>query len=350
MASSHPGRGLAFSAGPSRSPPSECTPTSIIPIGTVRRIRNQVEARAAAYNRESVSVRITRARDYVFDNLYGTGLTYRDKLRIVEQLGLSHLTPSTANFLRIHEDMFQAVAKTQQMAMRAAMNTTIDVLTQAEICILNLRSQVSYNDVLSTLNGTLLQNMRVSGDFEEEAFRTAGLLAAEFARTLRVWDDRSSDQMEDLELENVGADHDIDALGRDIHLDQTLIQPGTIVFRELQTTHHSIPVAVMETDAEAFTKYTGPPTPPPSPSPYLEITPKSMSVEALMNETDDEYEDEDDEDQICGICMQAYTDFHRAFCLAACGHIYGKTCISRWVNSIAANANLCPKCRTPLCK
>lgn len=319
MASSNSGRGLVYLAEPDRSLAPKYTPASVIPIGTVRRIRNQLEARAAVHNRENVSVLIARAHRHVVENLYGTNLTYKDKLRIAEQLGLHHLTSPIAGFLRIHEDMFQAVAKTQCMAMRATTSSTIDVLTRAEICILNLRNQVCYNDILSTLNGTLLQNMRVSGEFEKETITIGGLLAAEFTRTLQMWEDRSLYELDDVELENVGPDHDIDTLGKDVLL------------------------ADKETTASAFMNNTCLPTPPPSPN----KTSESMSVEALINETDDE---EDDESQFCGICMELYTDSHPAFCLAACGHIYGKTCLTKWVNSIAPNANLCPECRASLCK
>jgi hypothetical protein len=201
--------------------------------------------------------------------------------------------------------------------MRVQRRATIDILTQIEIRIFHMQNTVFHADIVSTMSGTLLQTMRVAGNFDTEAFALRDLLVDEFARVLTSWDDHSSDGLEDHELENVGPNSDINTLGQDVEAPQTRFE--TI-------TGSSIYLSTPSSSSTTFT-------------------------DAMMNETDDEYDDEDDDRHRCSICIEQYTtSAHRAFRLTACGHIFGKTCISNWVNSVARNANTCPQCRVVLCK
>lgn len=60
----------------------------------------------------------------------------------------------------------------------------------------------------------------------------------------------------------------------------------------------------------------------------------------------------DDRDQIqrCCICLETWSETHPAFLITICKHTVGKPCLSQWLNSTSRNANLCPHCRTLLCK
>ena len=206
--------------------------------------------------------------------------------------------------------------------MRVQRDATIDVLTKIEIRILHMQNTVFHAEIMSTLSGTRLQTMRVAGDFDAEASTLRNLLVDEFAKVLTSWDDHSSDELEDHELENVGPDNDINAIGQDVEAPRT--QCGT---NSRSSIHPSTP-------SSSSTMFAG-----------------FMTMDALMNETDDEYDDEDDDSRRCSICIEQYTtSAHRSFRLMACGHVFGKSCISNWVNSVARNANTCPQCRTVLCK
>jgi hypothetical protein len=93
----------------------------------------------------------------------------------------------------------------------------------------------------------------------------------------------------DAELENVGADHDVDDFGRDVAARSVISTSGEV--------------------------------------------------------------DENDHSQDCCICLEAYdTDLHPGFQVKECGHIIGKSCLATWLNSISKNSNLCPHCRSKLCE
>ena len=208
------------------------------------------------------------------------------------------------------------------MSMRVQRNATVDVLIQAEIRILHMHNTVLHANIISTMSGSIPQAMRVAGDFDVEARTLKWLLIDEFVRTLTQWDERVTNDLADHELENVGPDHDIKTIGEDVK-----------------------PSPVQYGVCTGFSPHS------PTPSLPLSTPTEVMSMEALMNESDDGYDDEDSEDRRCSICIEPYIiDTHRAFRLTACGHVFGKNCLSRWVNSIARNANTCPQCRTVLCK
>lgn len=50
----------------------------------------------------------------------------------------------------------------------------------------------------------------------------------------------------------------------------------------------------------------------------------------------------------CCICLELFSESHAAFEIIACGHMVGKSCLSRWLNCTSPNANTCPCCRKQL--
>ncbi|KAF1973434.1 hypothetical protein BU23DRAFT_428901, partial [Bimuria novae-zelandiae CBS 107.79] len=257
-----------------------------IPVGTVQYIRGELEARIAAQNRENDSVLLERTHEHA-SAMHQRHQTYAGQLRVVEALGLCNLTSDLIEFLRAHDNMYRAITRTDHVSHRAEQSSTIDPLTYVAIRIHSLRNIFYYQRIISTFSSEHLKTMRKSGALESAIVKLKDILIKEYLQILAAWDDLTASLLEDHELENVGPDHDINDLGQDVKRPQV--------------------------------------------------------------EDETAYDDEDDADRYCSICAEIYTDHHPAFCLTACGHTFGKACISQWVNSTARNANLCPQCRQPLC-
>lgn len=61
----------------------------------------------------------------------------------------------------------------------------------------------------------------------------------------------------------------------------------------------------------------------------------------------DDPENDDDDGMTCPICLDYWElhGDHRPVCLK-CGHIFGESCIRRWLRECAPNQKLCPQCKT----
>jgi hypothetical protein len=124
-------------------------------------------------------------------------------------------------------------------------------------------------------------------DLERQLFnRCVELLQADIIRILTRMDQMHTALWTDVELENVGPDHDVDDYG-------------------------------------------------------FEVTPRDSRSTTL-----DPYDDTSH----CCICLVPYTSAHTAFEITACRHTVGKACLSTWLNGTSLNANTCPQCRAELFK
>lgn len=279
---------------------------------------------------------------------------YETRLQAVEAVGLFHMGPSLTQFFNDHERMWRATTRTFQIAERARCDLTVDVLTHVNIRILDIRNRFSRRWIMSTCSPHAIHAMRVSGEFDANVSNLKDLLTNEFTRVLRVWDELASANLEVYELENLGPDHNIDDLGRviDCLLTRCDVIPGATIRHHLGDPLRNLHMQSIVTIENRSRNYQDLPTPPPSPKFALEDTTSGAFQESQHDDQEDTESDEDgeNEDPYCSICTESYTANHRAFRLARCGHIFGKACISRWVNSTALNANLCPECRAELCE
>ena len=96
-----------------RSSSSDASLSNIIPFGTVERLRGDLERRAAAQHQESDTVLIARAREYA-DRSYGSSITYEERLRVAEIIGLSGLPSSLAGFVQAHDEMAHSINRTRR--------------------------------------------------------------------------------------------------------------------------------------------------------------------------------------------------------------------------------------------
>jgi hypothetical protein len=54
------------------------------------------------------------------------------------------------------------------------------------------------------------------------------------------------------------------------------------------------------------------------------------------------------EDQCCVVCLETHGFI--SVKMSACGHYFHLACIKEWLNQTSPNANLCPECRTQICR
>ena len=59
----------------------------------------------------------------------------------------------------------------------------------------------------------------------------------------------------------------------------------------------------------------------------------------------------DNDGQVCSICLELWTNsgLHRVVSLK-CGHLFGKSCIKRWIKSKKKTKARCPECKKTFCK
>lgn len=161
----------------------------------------------------------------------------------------------------------------------------MDVLEQATHRVHNIRTAYYVNFVETSGSETERQRMMHDPLFISEFTECTNLLQNEVVHQLTRLNALHPNPGKDLELENVGPDHNIDDFG------------------------HQLPLSCSPTISE--------PT---------------------------------DPSNRCCICLCPWTATHPPFRITACAHTVGKPCLERWLNSTARNANLCPCCRTSLCK
>jgi hypothetical protein len=315
-----------------------------ISYGTVQRICNETEARIAQQGRETDTVLLRRAQGHA-GVLRVAGRTYRQRLDVIAAVGIFNMGPSLTEFFHDHENMWRAVDSTTEIAQRARRSSTVDVLSQVSIRIIDIRNRSTRQWVMSTCNNA----MQATEGYDDNISTLRGILADEVVHVLTIWDALSSIHLYDHELNNVGPDHNIDDLGQEVTKSRDQKETTVEVASELRV---DSPFDELEGDTAVAQSTKGKATclltPPPSPRFACDGT----FEDAFMDDDDDEedYFDEDDVDRLCSICTEPYTDGHPAFSLTICGHIFGKACISRWVNSTSRNANTCPHCRRTLCK
>lgn len=268
----------------------------VIPVGTVHTTRLAFEARIREHQYEQDFVLIDRALENS-DELSYMHRSYDAQSRIVEHLGLSHLTPSLHGFIHDHDNMFQAIVRSRQFAVSAWCLRESEPVTWIVRRILYLAKEHSAITIRWSRAPQRIQRT-FEKYFRPETQQLCEVILEELVDVLSRIDLRAFDANGDVELENVGADHDIKDFGADIQ--------------------GELPVDW------------GP------------------SVNNLISKPD---LDQWDHAMRCCICLDIYdSSAHEAFAIAICGHVAGKPCLTAWLNSTSTNANTCPHCRAMLCK
>jgi hypothetical protein len=263
-----------------------------IPFGTVRNRFQTFKSQIAHHKHEADGVLLTRSIASL-DVLIRRGRTYATQLHIVELLGLSHLFLDLLNFLREHKNLYRSAIRRRQAARIAFRHDKVDVIERVQCRLQNMRIVFSLNVICGTEDESVKNRMREDGCFNREMQELNQLLETEHVRVLHRIQALTPQFGKEIELENIGPDHDIHDFGQDI-------QPALGQYQ------------------------------------------KSANTEGLDSE-------ERDHTHLCCICIDKYDNVHPAFLLHRCGHILGASCFATWLNSTAPRANLCPQCRMKLC-
>lgn len=257
-----------------------------IPIGTVEHRRQAFELRIAEHRHERSTVLINRA----LRNATALPRPYTEYLRMAEHYTLSHLPEPLLHFLRDHDNLHRSVVRSRRLARNAVSNPDMDLLTRVALRILGLKN-VYYFGVIRESRVLHEQPQAIDQPQAEQVIRECtDALTDEIFRILSRVEALLPDATNDVELENVGPDHNVNHFGRDVPQDTE-------------------PLAGMDKP------------------------------------------DANDPSIRCCICLDGYNAAtHPGFLVSRCKHIIGKPCLSTWLNSTSGNSNLCPYCRTQLCE
>ncbi|KAK7178704.1 hypothetical protein PSPO01_15233 [Paraphaeosphaeria sporulosa] len=325
-----------------REPPSKVE-ISVIPVGTVQRLRNQVEARITPEVPVPDDVLLIRAQDHA-SALRQSRRTYKQRLRVAAEIGLFRMSPSLTRFIHDHDNMTRAVARSSELARRARNSSGVDTLTYVNICIIAVRNRLSRTWTITTFSSCAREALKATGTIDPAIETLRVMLEDVVVHILTLWDELSLRYLDENQLKNVGPDHNIDDFGHET----TVGVAG----------EHRVNGPISDDKmghAQSKGNTNSLPTPPPSPARIH--TSNGTLVDDNLDDNDDgdddkedDYSNSDDDSHHCSICTDPYTNRHRAFSLTRCGHIFGKACLSTWINSTARNANLCPHCRATICK
>jgi hypothetical protein len=262
-----------------------------IPMGTVQHARQIFESRILRQSFPPDSLLVARALDNT-DELIRRNQSYAHHLRLVEALTLFHLPADARRFLRDHDSLYRAALRSRDMAALARRIDAVnmDVFMRVAHRLINLKNVYALNIIRESRAAAERARMAKDPMFDMELRECTELLAKEMVRILGRLEEMLVLAVEgrgsDVELENVGPDHIVDDFGCEI------------VAREVSML-------------------------------------KSFADEALR----------------CCICLDPYSSAsHPAFQLTKCGHVVGKPCLAMWLNSTSTNSNLCPCCRTTICR
>ncbi|OAF99623.1 uncharacterized protein CC84DRAFT_1209952 [Paraphaeosphaeria sporulosa] len=323
-----------------REPPSKIE-ISVIPVGTVQRLRNQVEARITPEVPVPDDVLLIRAQDHA-SALRQSRRTYKQRLRVAAEIGLFRMSPSLTRFIHDHDNMTRAVARSTELARRARNSSGVDTLTYVNICIIAVRNRLSRTWTITTFSSCAREALKATGTIGPAIETLRGMLEDVVVHILTLWDELSLRYLDENQLKNVGPDHNIDDFGHET----TVGVAG----------EHRVNGPISDDKmghAQSKGNTNSLPTPPPSPA-RIHISNGTLVDDNLDDNDDgdddkeDDYSNSDDDSYHCSICTDPYTNRHRAFSLTRCGHIFGKACLSTWINSTARNANLCPHCRATI--
>tara|TARA_R110002003_G_scaffold1389_3_gene22942 strand:- start:2503 stop:3591 length:1089 start_codon:yes stop_codon:yes gene_type:complete len=260
-----------------------------IPTGTVGRLRQSFEALIATHSHDLDSILITRALHNT-DALIRQHRTYAQHLHLIETLGLPHLPSHLRAFLNDHDNLHRATIRSRQRAKVLMQNQDTDVLTLVAARILNTNNVYCLALVRCSRAPAARTRIMLTPFFRSELQTCTDRLVDELVRLLQRLAELQSTlpaDGDDVELENVGEDHDVAALGYELPVPETQIE-----------------------------------------------TEMGMETETTAN---------------CPICLSPYTPSHPPFRLTRCAHTLGTPCLATWLNGTAANSTTCPCCRAELC-
>ncbi|KAF2630125.1 hypothetical protein BU25DRAFT_311985, partial [Macroventuria anomochaeta] len=188
-----------------------------IPSGTVHNICRTFEARISAHHYERDSVYICRAARNMKE-LIRQNRTYAEQLRSAEDVTLFNLPTQLVDFLRDHDNLYRAAFRRRSAARKARASPSMDVLEQVTLRLQNIRTAYYVNIIEMTRSETEHRRLMHDPLFVEEFPECTVLLQDEIVCQLTRLEQILQSPAKDIELENVGPDHNVDDFGDGISL------------------------------------------------------------------------------------------------------------------------------------
>ncbi|KAJ4984091.1 hypothetical protein SVAN01_10447 [Stagonosporopsis vannaccii] len=186
-----------------------------IPTGIVRNNCQLFEARISAHQYEQDRVYISRAALNMTE-LIRQNRTYAGRLRDAEHVTLFKLPTDLVHFLRDHDNLYRSAVRNRSLARKARAFPGMDVIEQVTPRLNNIRTAYYLNLIETSRSETEIQRMMHDPVFVSEFTECTLSLQDEIFLQLIRLDQLSLITIKDLELENIGPDHNIDEFGLDI--------------------------------------------------------------------------------------------------------------------------------------
>ena len=187
----------------------------IVPVGTVRNVSRNFENRISIHRYEQDQVYINRASQNMY-RLRRQNRTYAEQLRLAENVTLFNLPTHLVDFLRDHDNLYRAASRSRLTAKKAIASPHMDVLVQVLYRLQNIRTVYYVNMIEESHSHT--ERLRLMHDplFQKEFNDCTKSLQNEIIHQLIRFEQLLSSLTKDMELENVGPDHNIDKYGHEI--------------------------------------------------------------------------------------------------------------------------------------
>jgi hypothetical protein len=279
---------------------SELSPSAqavlTIPMGIVQERRALFEDRISRHQNERTQVYLALALGNT-DKLIRQDRTYAEQLRLIEAIGLRDLPTHLRTFIRDNDNLYRAIGRSRLSHLAIEADPNADVVTRITSRIETVRNLYTLIMIRTTRSQAQIDWIKKHPSILAELHDCTDAVVDELRRDLVREFELYRLVHGDVELENVGPDHEVNDFGSDVAATDPAVS-------EL----------------------------------------KGILCKALNLKTDDKL----DHTQRCCICLDDYTT-HQAVKLFLCNHVIGKDCLSTWLNSTMENSNQCPFCRTALC-
>lgn len=192
-----------------------------IPTGIVRDKCQNFEARISTHQYEQDSVYIGRAARNMRE-LLSQKRTFAGRLRAAEDATLFELPQDLVGFLRDYDSLYRVAVRNRCMARRARASPDIDVVEQVTHRLNNIRTAYYLNFIETSGSNAERQRMMHDPIFISEFTECTLALQDEIVTQLTRLDALIPSSNKDLELDNIGPDHNIDDFGSEIYFQTPL--------------------------------------------------------------------------------------------------------------------------------
>jgi hypothetical protein len=186
-----------------------------IPRDAVRNICQEFEKLISAHRYERDSAYICCAVRNMKD-LVRQNRTYAAQLRAAEDATLFNLPAHLIDFLRDHDNLYRAAFRSREEARKARASPHMNIIVQVKSRLQNIRIGFYVNIIEVTHSLEEICHLRHDPLFAEEFQECTESIQNEIMRQLNRLEQLLPNPAKDIELENVGPDHNVDDFGHSL--------------------------------------------------------------------------------------------------------------------------------------